>query len=481
MRDLIAEAGLVHTQIPDSTRRFFSYIAGAPHGVDLGWDGMQRLEQGWKPYPPRAALNDVETMASTAAEMAAWYREALSCRLFEKAETLREFKRIQAMADALPLMVPADTVAYGKGGSIDWEDFHCLNVAGQMIVRDVPVTFCFTINWTGPDAGVAAMFGKFRELTQKARAAATPSPSAPPAPPVGIRERSDAMFKARLQCLPTPAAGTLHALWSSAVLETTYFPAGSPMSTRFSNTLRPLASLIGCALASAAFAATPTFQDRTCPVRLDGTRLGADLTPGGSSLRNTIAYEPSTHLYHLWVLANDDTNFPTTSALPYFTHATSTDGLHFTNDGTLHYEIGSADWTSFGSSIDPPLDFVRAAFNDESGTWKLFAWTENVTNNGGPDVGLYNYNTSVNDFGGVASNTYALHQGPLNSPLAGNHVGTFGLVDGKLYLRVDSEPGTFGGRGGGIGQLDYTDAVPPSTSASWAKQTSSSARRTAGS
>lgn len=229
------------------------------------------------------------------------------------------------------------------------------------------------------------------------------------------------------------------------------------MSTPFSNTVRPLALVIGCALASAVVAAPPVFQDRTCPVRLDGTRLGADLTPGGSSLRNTIAYEPSTHLYHLWVLANDDPNFPTTSALRYFTHATSPDGLHFTSDGNLNYEIGSADWATFGSTIDPPLDFVRAAFSGTSGTWKLFAWTENVTNNGGPNVGQYNYNSSVNDLGGVASNTYAVHQGPLQSPVAGNHVGAFGLVDGKLYLRVDTA-------GGGLGQFNYTDAIPPVTS-----------------
>ena len=38
-------------------------------------------------------------------------------------------------ADAIAMVVPADTVAYMKGGSIDWNGFHCLAVAGQMIVR----------------------------------------------------------------------------------------------------------------------------------------------------------------------------------------------------------------------------------------------------------------------------------------------------------------------------------------------------------
>ena len=44
VRALIAEAGLKQTQIPELTRRLFSYIAGAPEGVDLGWDGVLRAQ-----------------------------------------------------------------------------------------------------------------------------------------------------------------------------------------------------------------------------------------------------------------------------------------------------------------------------------------------------------------------------------------------------------------------------------------------------
>jgi beta-lactamase class A len=55
------------------------------------------------------------------------------------------------MADAIASSVPPDTPAYGKGGSIAWGGFHCMSVAGQMIVSKVPVTFCLTINWNGPD------------------------------------------------------------------------------------------------------------------------------------------------------------------------------------------------------------------------------------------------------------------------------------------------------------------------------------------
>jgi beta-lactamase class A len=165
VRALIAEAGLRSTQIPNSTRRLFSWLAGAPEGVDLGWAGVQRAVAappvGSGPGATRPALNDQQTMASTAADMVRWYQQALRGAFFQKPGTLLEFKRIQAMADAIVHVVPPDTIAYAKGGSIEWAGFHCFCLPGQMIVGKVPVTFCFTINWTGPDDGVGAIFKSY--------------------------------------------------------------------------------------------------------------------------------------------------------------------------------------------------------------------------------------------------------------------------------------------------------------------------------
>lgn len=161
VRALIAQAGLKQTQVPDSTRRLFSYLAGAPVGADVGWSDMQRLLEATS-TGARPALNDRVTMASTAEDMVSWYRQALAGAFFQKPGTLVEFKRIQAMADSLVHVVPADTPAYGKGGSIDWQDFHCFCLAGQMIVGKAPVTFCFTINWTGPADGVGAIFQSYK-------------------------------------------------------------------------------------------------------------------------------------------------------------------------------------------------------------------------------------------------------------------------------------------------------------------------------
>jgi beta-lactamase class A len=157
VRALIAEAGLKDTQIPESTRRLVSYIAGAPEGVDLGWIGIQEMLKGSSSSTSRAPLNDEQTMASTAEDLVDWYQQALDGAFFQKPETLVEFKRIQAMADALVKVVPPETVAYGKGGSIDWDDFHCIRIPGQMIVAGVPITFCATVNWTGPADGVTEM------------------------------------------------------------------------------------------------------------------------------------------------------------------------------------------------------------------------------------------------------------------------------------------------------------------------------------
>lgn len=151
VRALIAEAGLHQTRIPDSTRKLFSYLAGAEPGVDLGWEGMVRLGNNENlGLTSRAdVINDKQAMLSTASEMVSWYRQSMSGKFFRQPATLAEYKRIHAMADAVWMAVPARVQGFGKGGSIDWESFHCLCFAGQMLAGAVPVTFCLTLNWTG--------------------------------------------------------------------------------------------------------------------------------------------------------------------------------------------------------------------------------------------------------------------------------------------------------------------------------------------
>ena len=166
VRALLREVGLVNTRIPDSTRRLFSYLAGAPAGTDLGWDGMKEMMQGTLPFQPRPAINEVQTMVSTATEMIQWYRKVLSGGLFRTSEMLREFKRISAMADAISASAPDDILGYGKGGSIEWDGFNCFALAGQLVLGKERATFCFVVNWNGGTPTVAPMFQNF---VQRAR------------------------------------------------------------------------------------------------------------------------------------------------------------------------------------------------------------------------------------------------------------------------------------------------------------------------
>ena len=87
---------------------------------------------------------------------------------FAKRETLTEFKRIQAMSIQIAQAVPSDTPAYAKGGEFpavarDFED-STKAFAGQIVVGSavrMPVTFCFIVNWNGPQSDFDAVQAEF--------------------------------------------------------------------------------------------------------------------------------------------------------------------------------------------------------------------------------------------------------------------------------------------------------------------------------
>ena len=163
VRAFIARAGLKDARIPDSTRRYFSYVAGYDPGVDMGWQGVEAMRAEKIDKKPRDAINAETTMACPAATFVGYYKRALKGEFFRKPETLVEFKRVQAMADAIAAVVPPDTPAYMKGGNIDWNGFHCMALAGQMIVRGTPVTLCLNLNWRDSDnADTAAVINAYK-------------------------------------------------------------------------------------------------------------------------------------------------------------------------------------------------------------------------------------------------------------------------------------------------------------------------------
>ena len=64
VRAFIASAGFKSVKIPGSTRLLFSYLAGAPFGVDVGWKGMLEIENDKVFGRLRSPLNDRETMSA---------------------------------------------------------------------------------------------------------------------------------------------------------------------------------------------------------------------------------------------------------------------------------------------------------------------------------------------------------------------------------------------------------------------------------
>ena len=91
VRGLIASLGLGQTRIPDSTRQFIGYVFGDPDWRNLTWAKLLPLVND-TPYPPRFALNDEITMASSADDLVSFYARALPGEIFRYHETLVAFR-----------------------------------------------------------------------------------------------------------------------------------------------------------------------------------------------------------------------------------------------------------------------------------------------------------------------------------------------------------------------------------------------------
>ena len=159
VRAFIAAAGLRSTLIPDSTRAFLGYLLGAVDFRSFTW--QQLVDAADRPIV-RPPLNKIQTMASSADDLVAYYARALQGRFFRHEATLRQYRALLSLGDVISLLpVPLGVSAFAKGGSIDVPGFHALCAPGGMTFDDVWVYFCFIINWTAPaeqdPATVAAM------------------------------------------------------------------------------------------------------------------------------------------------------------------------------------------------------------------------------------------------------------------------------------------------------------------------------------
>ena len=162
VRQFLASIGS-SARIPDSTRRFFGYILGAPNWQSLAWNELLALFQS-DAYPLRPVLNDVQTMAASARDFTTFYARALQNEFFVAPSTQTAFRAVLAQAEAIPRSMPLGLNAFLKGGSIDFNGDYALCLAGGVFIPNGErwVYFGITINWTDAQAGgIAAVAPAF--------------------------------------------------------------------------------------------------------------------------------------------------------------------------------------------------------------------------------------------------------------------------------------------------------------------------------
>jgi beta-lactamase class A len=145
VRRFIAAIGAKRTLIPDSTRALAAYLFGAPNYLTITWEELLAIANNGFANP---LLNDVETLASSANDLVAFYARALQGEFFANRETLREFRRILLLGDITALVpFPLGINAFGKAGYLDFPGSHARCIAGGMYFPDRWVYFAMILNW----------------------------------------------------------------------------------------------------------------------------------------------------------------------------------------------------------------------------------------------------------------------------------------------------------------------------------------------
>jgi beta-lactamase class A len=150
VRAFIASAGLTKTLIPDSTRSFIGYLFGVPDPDAFTWADFEAIQN--QPYV-NPALNETNTMASSADDLVSFYSRALpGSDFFQNEATSQEFRELLSIGDIIWILpFPLAVSAFSKGGEIDMPGFHALCAAGGIFFDDVWAFFAFTINWPSPE------------------------------------------------------------------------------------------------------------------------------------------------------------------------------------------------------------------------------------------------------------------------------------------------------------------------------------------
>ncbi len=154
--------GLTQTQIPLSTRAFIGYIMGLPDWQNTTW---AQLEAGQFP-DPRPIMNDTISMASSAADLVAFYSRALTGELFQRASSLATFRAILASSDAIPQVIPLGGNGFGKGGQVAANATYGITIAGGVYVPQRWIYFAILQNWTEADGPAAEVMSAYVKAVQ---------------------------------------------------------------------------------------------------------------------------------------------------------------------------------------------------------------------------------------------------------------------------------------------------------------------------
>ena len=153
VRTFIASAGLTQTLIPDSTRSFIGYLFGVPDPDAFTWADLMAIQN--QPYV-NPALNQTNTMASSADDLVSFYSRALpGSDFFQNEATSQEFRELLSIGDIIWILrFPLAVSSFAKGGEIDSPGFHALSAAGGIFFDDVWAFFAFIINWPAPEQSI---------------------------------------------------------------------------------------------------------------------------------------------------------------------------------------------------------------------------------------------------------------------------------------------------------------------------------------
>lgn len=175
--------------------------------------------------------------------------------------------------------------------------------------------------------------------------------------------------------------------------------------------------------------AAPKFSSSLQSVTVNGSKIAG----GGCA---SLLYDAGT--YHMWYRTGQGT-------IDGLRHATSTDGLAFTDTGSISFASNP-----FAAGTTAPYLYyenVSKVGND----YKLLHWTYT---GGAGNYPSYDYNISVSSLGSDPNNTVATHEGSI-SGAAGAFAGAFGIIDGNLYSQG-------GSTGRDLMRSVYTDTPSPS-------------------